>query len=595
MSKQPLNSNSNVAESEEILKSIRDRCQLLGLSFAFFSKSILEIIQMYTRLTVSQNLRLTGTDNDILDPPKTVGVTLACILALEAKKQLTSFLGGYAKPPVTNPPGFITDAKGNDDYSKTDAKIRDVSTPGDPGTSILLPRQFVQSTIVNSEIIKKCGNDLIIYIIRNKDVIGFANICFTFFSNDACEIEKGIFWNFFGVKNPTLGPQVERVTGTQILKLLEDMFRLLRFNRQCVPPDVPIPGYETIFSTKKIYKIAGCAAGQAALRFWINNGYKELGKEEAKNAGWTDEEMNDPKIFPVEKRLETIAAAEVVVASSRAVVVAEEKSEAAVTASSRAEEEETVFSAAETKSMIITRNTQPNRSQSNISSEPDRLTQFPYRFGGPGKSCVLYPAANNNPAVNPKLDIEQLYAMGFFPRNLKDDWNKRKRDKEIPVDNGPILPVDAQKTDDNRLHKEKRFKQYYDDAAVDAQKTDDPYDVDDDDKEDEEEEDEEEDDDYGEAQPQGYILGEDPEQPNPEQPNPKQPNPNKKPRATGSSQESGGGVGGKRRPRRQRQKTKRNNKQTKQTKQTKRRKQKTNNGVNKRQTKRAKKRQTKKV
>ena len=585
MSKQPLNSNSNVAESEEILKSIRDRCQLLGLSFAFFSKSILEIIQMYTRLTVSQNLRLTGTDNDILDPPKTVGVTLACILALEAKKQLTSFLGGYVKPPVINPPGFITNA-----YA-TNAEISD-DPEGNPGTYILLPRQFVKSTIVNSEIIKKCGNDLIIYIIRKDDVIGFANICFTFFSDDMFKLEKGIFWNFFGVKNPTLGPQVERVTGTQILKLLEDMFRLLRFNRQCVPPDVPIPGYETIFDTKKIDKIAGCAAGQAALRFWINNGYKELGKEEAKNAGWTDEEMNDPKIFPVEKLLETEAAAEVVVASSRAVVVAEEKSEAAVTASSRAvEEEETVFSAAETNRMIEKRNTQFIPSQSNSSSEPDRLTQFPYRyrFREPVKSYMSSSAENNNQAFNPNLDLGEYYKMGIFSPKLTDDWNKRKRDKKRPVDDGPILPVGAQKTDDNR---EKRFKQYYDAAAAAA--------YEDDNREKRPREaDEIGDADYGEAQDpdQDLILGdgpwgEDPEQPNPEQPNPKQPNPNKKPRATGSSQESGGGVGGKRRPRRQRQKTKRNNKQTKQTK---RRKQKTNNGVNKRQTKRAKKRQTKKV
>ena len=575
MSKQPLNSNSNVAESEEILKSIRDRCQLLGLSFAFFSKSILEIIQMYTRLTVSQNLRLTGTDNDILDPPKTVGVTLACILALEAKKQLTSFLGGYVKPPVINPPGFITNA-----YA-TNAEISD-DPEGNPGTYILLPRQFVKSTIVNSEIIKKCGNDLIIYIIRNKDVIGFANICFTFFSNDACEIEKGIFWNFFGVKNPTLGPQVERVTGTQILKLLEDMFRLLRFNRQCVPPDVPIPGYETIFDTKKIDKIAGCAAGQAALSFWINNGYKELGKEEAKNAGWTDEEMNDPKIFPVEKRLETIAAAEVVVASSRAVVVAEEKSEAAVTASSRAvEEEETVFSAAETNRMIEKRNTQFIPSQSNSSSEPDRLTQFPYRyrFRGPVKSCVSLSAAktfdfNPNLALREKT-LEDFYGMGLFSTEVTRDWyNRNKRNKEIPIDDRPILPFDAQKTDDDS----------YGDG-VDAQKTDD----DDDDVDDDKEEDE-----YGEEQPQGYIWGDDTEQPNTNKRRAKGDTRNeiKRHRATGPSQKSGGGVGGKRRPRRQRQKTKRNNKQTKQTK---RRKQKTNNGVNKRQTKRAKKRQTKKV
>jgi hypothetical protein len=352
------------AESAEILQSIYDRCKALGLSCAFFSKAMVDIISMNTRVTESgNNFRLTGPDNDILDPPESVGDILACCLALDAKTQLMNLLGIYAKPPVTNPPGFIKNENGTDKYAATKAEIENVSTPGDPGISIFLPRQFVKSDIVNYKIIEKCGNDLIIYIIRGNDVIGFANVCFTFFSDDYFQPEKGIFWNFFGVKNPTLGePQVGgRVTGRQILELLEDLFRLLRFTRECVPREVPIPGYENVFDSGEIDKLAGCAAGPGALIFWKNNNYIQIRKEDAKAAGWTDEEIDDPNIFPVEKRLDKIEEAKA------AVIVAVE--------------EESVFSAAETQSMINA------RSQSKGTPiQPETSSQFPSRFKRPGSS-----------------------------------------------------------------------------------------------------------------------------------------------------------------------------------------------------------------
>jgi len=350
------------AKSGEILQSIRDRCERRGLHLAFFSKAMVDIISMNTRVTESgNNFRFTGTGNSILDPPESVGDILACCLALDAKTQLINLLGKYAKPPVTNPPGFIKNENGTYKYAATIAEIRDVSTPGDPGTSIFLPRQFVKSDIVNYKIVEKCGNDLIIYIIRDGDVIGFANVCFTFFSDDFFQPEKGIFWNFFGVKNPTLGePQRgDRVTGREILELLEDLFRLLRFNRSCVPREVPIPGYDNVFDSEEIDKLAGCAAGPAALRFWENNSYIQISKEEAKAAGWTDEEIDDLNIFPVEKRLDKIAAVK----------------PAAVA------EEETVFSAAETESMIAT------RSQSKGTPiQPETSSQFPSRIANPSQS-----------------------------------------------------------------------------------------------------------------------------------------------------------------------------------------------------------------
>lgn len=392
------------AKSGEILQSIYDRCERRGLHLAFFSKAMVDIISMNTRVTESgNNFRFTGTGNSILDPPESVGDILACCLALDAKKQLINLLGKYGLPQVTNPPGFIKNENGTDKYAATTAEIRNVSTPGDPGTSIFLPRRFVKSDIVNYKIVEKCGNDLIIYIIRDGDVIGFANVCFTFFSDDFFQPEKGIFWNFFGVKNPTLGePQRgDRVTGREILELLEDLFRLLRFTRECVPREVPIPGYENVFDSKEIDKLAGCAAGPPALRFWENNSYIQISKEEAKAAGWTDEEIDDPNIFPVEKRLDKIEEAKAAVLG--------EKSAAAV-------EEESVFSAAETQSMINA------RSQSKGTPiQPETSSQFPSRFKRPGssrRSSLASSLASNAPptqgflfqsrVVNPIRPVRRL-------------------------------------------------------------------------------------------------------------------------------------------------------------------------------------------
>jgi hypothetical protein len=296
--------------------------------------------------------------------------------------------------------------------------------------------------------------------------------------------------------------------------------------------------------------------------------------------------MDDPNIFPVEKYLfKTEAAAEVVLASSRAVVVAEEKSEAAVTASSKAEEEEeTVFSAAETNSMIR-HNTQLIRSHSN---QPDTPSQFPSRIKNPVNSYMSSSALNRNTLTeNDNFDkrgnnlftplrIEDAQSNGSNPvisapekgrlnkklsnipsagntitmrpikRKLEEQNDPKQEEQNDPKQEAHInrakkLEPGDDNSDEHRAKKLKLREAYeiVAEAVVGAE--------------------------GGEPQDIGEIY---------------------------EDEFTEGGGGGKRRPRRQRQKTKRNNKQTKQTK---RRKQKTNNGVNKRQTKRAKKRQTKKV